>query len=122
MATRVSAAEVREIIEIDATLDIDSFILAANTMVTIICTDASLTVAQLKEIERWLSAHLVAIREPRAQSRKAGPFSEAYMFKVALGLKVTRYGQQAIWMDTSGALEQANKEDRISTQLKYVGI
>lgn len=121
MAVRVTATEVREIIEIDPDLDIDSFILAANLMVTAICTDSSLLDTQLKEIERWLSAHLIAIREPRAMSRKAGPFSESYATKLALGLKVTRYGQQALIMDTSGALEAAS-EHRDDAEIKYMGL
>lgn len=120
MAVRVTDTEVRAIIEIDATLDIDAFILAANLMVTALCTDTSLLATQLKEIERWLSAHLVAVREPRALSKKAGPFTEAYMSKVALGLDVTHYGQQAMLMDTSGALAQANKQGG-PVELKWLG-
>lgn len=120
MAARVSDIEVRMVIEIDASLDIDAFILAANLMVTALCTDSSLLATQLKEIERWLSAHLVAIREPMALSRKAGPFAESYMSKVALGLDVTHWGQQAMLMDTSGALAQANKQGG-TVELKWLG-
>lgn len=120
MAVRVTDAEVREIIEIDASLNIDAFITAANLLVTQVCTDSSLSVALLKEIERWVAAHFVAIREPKALSRKAGPFSETSMSKVGLGLKVTHWGQQAMILDTSGALAAAS-ESRIAADIEWVG-
>ena len=105
MAARVTSDEVKEIIEVDATItDITPFITAANLLVTKECTDSSLTTALLKEIERWLAAHFVAIRDARRSAEKAGSVGENFQYKLGLNLQVTTYGQQACMLDTSGAL------------------
>lgn len=102
---RVSSDEVKEIIEVDSTItDITPFITAANLLVTKECTASSLTAALLKEIERWLAAHFVAIRDMRRASEKAGTVGENFQHSLGLNLQVTMYGQQALMLDTSGAL------------------
>ena len=107
---RVTDAEVREIIEIDSSItDLTPFITPANLIVTKECTDSSLDAAQLKEIERWLAAHFVAIRDMRSAREQAGQVSIGYQWKLGLNLQVTMYGQQAIMLDTSGALANLNK-------------
>ena len=105
MAVRVTADEVKEIIEVDTSItDITPFITVANQLVTSQCTDSSLTVVILKEIERWLAAQFVAIRDMRRSSEKAGSVSENFQHSLGLNLQVTMYGQQACMLDTSGAL------------------
>lgn len=112
MATRVTAEEVEAIIEIDSGLVITPFITAANLLVTKVCTDASLSDELLKEIERWVSAHLVAIRQKDANLTMArvGPAAEGYLGKVDLHLDATLWGQQAQMLDTSGALATLSKK------------
>jgi hypothetical protein len=104
---RVTSAEVAAIIDYDTTgiTDITPFITAANLLVTQVCTDSSLGTDLLKEIERWLAAHFVAVRDPKLTSQSAGGASDSYETnKTGFGLKLTRYGQQAMALDTSGAL------------------
>jgi len=67
--------------------------------------------ARLKLIELWLSAHFVAIAEERGALTKSekGDSNEEYEIIVGTGLNMTRFGQQAIALDTSGLLaEQAS--------------
>jgi len=107
---RVTEAEVKEIIEVDTSItDISAFITAANQTVTTKCTDSSLTDAILKEIERWLAAHFVAIRDTRRSAEKAGSVGENFQYSLGLNLQVTMYGQQACMLDTSGALLAMSK-------------
>jgi len=110
MAVRVTEAEVEEIIDIDSSLSTTAFITAANALVTAVCVDSSLTTTLLKEIERWVSAHFIAMsKDPRAVKEKAGPISTDFGFKQEIGLKNTTYGQTAINLDISGALGQLAK-------------
>ena len=77
MANRVSDSEVKEII--DTTVTTTPFIDAANLIVTSKLADQELGDALLKEIERWLSAHLVAIRDPMIKKDKTGEAEVTYV-------------------------------------------
>ncbi len=63
---------------------------------------------RLELIERWLSAHFYAIFDPRSVMEKAGSVMQSIQSKVALGFNVTHYGQQAMRLDTQGALAVMN--------------
>ncbi len=105
MSARVTDAEVREIIDIDVSItNITPFITIANLLVTDKLSDSGLSVEMLKEIERWLSAHFVAIRDPRVKSESIGGISTSYRGTTGEGLKSTLYGQQVIMFDTTGTL------------------
>lgn len=105
MSVRVSTEEVKEIINTSIT-DCTPFIIAANTLINKFlsgCED--LSADQLKEIERWLAAHFVAIRDPQASSESTGSASASYQVaKAGDGLDSTSWGQMAKILDTSGIL------------------
>jgi len=114
MAVRTTRIAVAAIIEIDGTVitsddDMAPFIEVANSLVTDVCSDSSYTDAKLELIERWLSAHFYAIRDPRAVSEHAGPVGATFESRVDLGFNVTRYGQQAMRIDTAGGLAALDK-------------
>jgi hypothetical protein len=90
-------------------IDLTVHIRAANFLINEIIT-APLTTAHLKEIERWLSAHFVAVCDPRIDTEKAGPVSVKYLQKVGMNLYETTFGQQAVALDTSQALAQHQAE------------
>ena len=118
MAVRVTAAEVEQIIDLEsATTDamIEACVLAANLTVTAVCVDSALTDEQLKEIERWLSAHLIAHRDARLASEKIGDGADKYQHKIDLGLDNTMWGQTAQALDTSGALAKLKKGRKPAT-------
>lgn len=116
---RTTESAVQGIIEHDATIDLDPFIEVANALVTDVCTGSSYSSTKLELIERWLSAHFYAIRDPRAESEKAGSVGAKYFGKVGLNLSVTRYGQMAMVLDTAGNLAALSKrmEDGLSTSV-----
>ena len=109
MANRVTSAEVEEIIEVDSSVSLAPFITVANQLVTELCTDSGYVDARLLEIERWLSAHFVQIREQAVADEKAGTVSQSFQYKIDLLLNQTKYGQMAMLLDTAGNLAQLNK-------------
>jgi len=113
MSTRVTAAEVSAIIDTDVS-DLTPFITVANLLVNkLLSEDSSLSTDQLKEIERWLAAHFVAIRDPvvRAETTE-GTKVEYWLGTVdgASNLMMTPYGQMACALDTTGRLRSAGKK------------
>ena len=84
---------------------VNSYITAANRMVTDNLTNKGVATDTLTEIERWIAAHLIAVTQER-QSKKegaGGAFIE-YTGKYEEGLRMTSYGQMAISLDYSGTL------------------
>jgi hypothetical protein len=125
MAVRTTAALVAAIIEVDPSIDLDPFIFTASELVTEVCAIAGYTVERLELIERWLSAHFYAIRDPRTTNEKAGSVGASYESKVDLNLALTRYGQQAMLLDTQGGLAALNKSlaggGRIVASVAWLG-
>jgi len=116
MAVRVSDTEVKLVI--DTSLDdLTPFILVASQQVDRIAAVGTLGAAVLKEIERWLAAHFVAIRDKRTVSDKVGDSSHKYEGETGMGLDFTRYGQQAKLLDTTGTLSDVGKRKASMTYL-----
>ena len=117
---RVTEAEVRLIIEIDSTVsDLTPFITLASLLVSSKLESRGLSEGLLKEIERWLAAHFIAIRDPRSKSESVGDISVTYGGTTGEGLKATLYGQQAIAIDPSGTLERLNKQSAMIGVVDY---
>lgn len=107
MANRVTIDEVKSVIDtdlIDARITV--CIGTANNLVTSQCVGEGLSTDTLKEIERWLSAHFVAVVEPRIEREEADVVSASYVHSVDLYLAATVWGQQAMLLDTSGSLSE----------------
>jgi len=104
---RVTDDEVKEIIETSITTT--PFITVANLIVTERLANEGLGDSLLKEIERWLAAHLVAIRDQRPQNERIGDANITYQGRSGLGLDATQYGQQVKILDTSGKLANLGK-------------
>ena len=101
---RVTDADVKAIIETNID-DLTPHINAANLMVTRIVAPLISDEATLKEIERWLAAHFVAIHDPRLISRKVSDASDEYeSARKGQGLMATKYGQQVLALDPTGKL------------------
>jgi len=116
MAVRVTDDEVKEIIDTTLT-DLTPFILVASQQVDRISTAGTLGAAVLKEIERWLAAHAVAMRDKRTSKDSVLDSSHTYEGKTGTGLDFTRYGQQAKLLDTTGTLAKLSKQKAAMTYL-----
>jgi len=117
MTARVTTDEVKEIIDTSIS-DLTPFITVASQQVDRIDTAGGLSAAVLKEIERWLSAHFVAIRDARSTKDAIGDSSHTYEGKTGMGLEFTRYGQQAKMLDTTGTLAKLGLRRAATT---YIG-
>jgi len=106
---RVTGAEVLAIIDTELTaIEVAPFITVANIIVTNQLTGEH-SADLLKEIERWLAAHFVAIRDPRAKTEKTGDASTSYYGEAGKGFDHTPYGQQVLALDTTGILASLGK-------------
>ncbi len=103
---RVTSSEVKGLIT--TRFDVDPFIATATLLVDESLVGQGLSDVRLKTIELWLSAHFVAVAEERGAltGSEKGESSETYEIIVGTGLNMTRFGQQAISLDTSGVLAE----------------
>lgn len=109
MANRTTALEVKQILDTDLSDNIvKAFINTANIIVSdVLGSDTTLSANQLKEIEKWLTAHILsATREREAQKEEVGDGNVTYSGKTGMGLQATMYGQQVLMLDTTGKLAQ----------------
>jgi hypothetical protein len=102
----ITASEVKDII--DTTLAdsiIDSYIAGAVSMLDAAYAGKTVSVELRKEVERWVTAHLIAsTREQQLTEAKAGSASAKFQGKTGVDLQSTFYGQNAKILDTTGTL------------------
>jgi hypothetical protein len=109
---RVTATEVKAIMDNCILSDtvVGTFILASNKLVTKVFEESTLDADILKEIERYLTAHIIASTKDRMTSEeKLGDASVKYTGKWGEGLKSTSYGQMALLLDVEGLLLRLGK-------------
>jgi hypothetical protein len=105
MAVRVTATEVLEVLDGSTLTDaqVNPYITSANVMVNAALGTGTTDI--LKEIERWLAAHMITVtRERQAKSEGAGGANITYSEIFGEGLKSTNYGQMVLNLDTTGAM------------------
>lgn len=110
MAVRTTAEKVEAIIEVESGVDLTPFIEDANELVTECCLDSDYSAARLIRIETWLAAHFYAIYSPRLANENAGGVGQSIETSIGLGFNVTRYGQQAMRLDTAGNLAALDRK------------
>lgn len=102
----VTVDEVKNII--DTTLpdaDVTAFISTATAVLDEAYSGYTVSTALRKEVERWFTAHLIAsTREQQLTEAKAGSASAKFQGKTGMNLSSTFYGQNALIVDTTGAL------------------
>ncbi len=108
---RVTATEVKAIITTAlGDTAVEAFIDIANPMVTNTVT-CGLAATTLKEIERWLTAHLISITQERMTTEeKLGEAAVKYAGVYGEGLKATSYGQMVLMLDTCGGFANLGKK------------
>jgi hypothetical protein len=88
---------------------IEGYINSANVFVTA-TLGTTLTVAVLTEIEKWIAAHMITMtRERQSKEEDAGSAKIKWSGEWGKGLLFTSYGQMAVSMDTTGALNNIAK-------------
>lgn len=123
MAARVTYDEVMEIMD-NCTLSstvVETYINAANLFINSLfeitsddvssSSEAGETTDLYKEMERWLTAHMIASTRFRIASlEQVGDAKVEYIGKFGIGLDSTPYGQMLKVMDPTGALAAADKK------------
>lgn len=106
MALRTTAEDVKIIIDTSLEdTDITGYITAANNLINTALSGTTLGSDILAEIERWLTAHMIAsTRERMAKKEGAGGAEIEYTGVYGVGLNSTTYGQMAMQLDTTGEL------------------
>lgn len=108
MAARVTTAEVLEITQYDTTAGgvVATCILAANAMVDDQLLGSGHSETMLKYIELFLASHfsVLSIEKGPLASQTVGDATERYHDIYKAGLGATRFGQQAMLLDTTGTL------------------
>lgn len=118
---RVTTAEVKEIIDVDPSLtDLSPFITVANLLVDRYIYPEGVAESLLKEIERWLSAHFVAVRDRQPVSQSVAGVSADFGLSLGKGLTATIYGQQARILDPTGKLASIDKEEKFEAKLESI--
>lgn len=116
MAQRVYDNEVKEIV--DTVLDTQPFIETASLLVDEELVSSGHSAARLRQIELYLSAHFVTIRDPQFQQLRGEKQSVSFhLGDLGQGLKSTAYGQQVLLLDTSGILAQVGMATRASFEV-----
>ncbi len=125
MATaRVSSAEVKEVIQTDLT-DLTPFIRGANQIISDRLSGQNLSEDTLKEVERWLAAHLLASTNRdnsthNIKESKTGDAWEKYTENTSsTGIGSTPYGEMAKMLDPSNLLSVAGKRTARITTIDY---
>lgn len=112
--TRTSVDAVRDIIDVEELDDeeLQAFVEDANVVVNDRLDGTGLSTARKTLIEKWLAAHLAAMKDQRIRKATIGfstvEYEGASNSDDALGLQATRYGQQAVALDPSGQLDSYN--------------
>ena len=102
---RTTGVDVKKIFETDLTADdVEEFITISNLLITEVLGSSSLSSDTLKEIERWVTAHMASAWDQRLKTEKIGDSAVSYQFFQGKGLKSTDYGQRALMLDTTGLL------------------
>lgn len=106
MAYRVRDDEVKQILDTD--INTTPFIETANVFINdLLSTEISegtVSAAVLRQMELWLAAHFVSIRDKPVKSEKAGDGQVTYAVQEGKGLDATPYGQQVKAIDPTGKM------------------
>jgi len=111
---RVTATEVKEIMSGCTTSDaiVTVFITAATEVVDkVFSGDTVLGDTLLKEVERWLTAHMISCTPyfRATTDEKLGDASVKYAGKFTTGLDSTSYGQMVLTLDITGKMANLGK-------------
>jgi hypothetical protein len=111
----IVASDVRAIIDCPSSLDLTSFIATAQLIVDEDLVDSGLSADRKDQIVLYLAAHFVCLKVEMGGLRRDKLGDADQSFKQTgdrdTGYAYTRYGQQALILDSSGTLsaESANK-------------
>lgn len=124
MANRVLDADVKVLVEVETGVDTTPFINTAHLLVEEELLDAGMSESRLTEIERYLAAHFVVLAKERGGLIRyvVGESSESYhtIDSDLMGFNTTRFGQQAMALDSSEILLSIGSA-KLKAEFRVVG-
>lgn len=119
MALRARTEDVEKLVG-DTTSGVTLFIAQANVMVDDVLLSSGLAEPVLALIETYLAAHYatLSLEKGALAEQSMGEAKDKYHNIYKAGLNSTRFGQQAIVMDRTGALAAASAASEKSTTKK----
>jgi hypothetical protein len=118
----VTTADITAVI--DTNRNVQPFLDTASLIVSEDLQGKGLSSSRLDEITIYLAAHFVAITEEKGGLRreKTGDAEDAYVTptKVDSGLAMTRYGQQALILDSSGTLAKISAGSKLAARFEVL--
>jgi len=127
VATRVTQENVRALTGFPTTIDAAAVTEAANVFVDANLLAKGLTEPVLRQIELFLASHFLVLTVEKGSlaAETLGEGTDRLHDTYAAGLKSTRFGQQAILLDTTGTLalltDRAENPNRRSALFTVVG-
>lgn len=121
MSVRTTKTAVRYVIQTALADDaIDALIKQANLMVTRVVGNEGLAEDLLKDLETWLTAHLIAVgKERQPISEKVGDIWLTFEKTGMKGyLSSTSYGQTVLFLDTTGNFQKRSLKQASITAIK----
>jgi len=122
MAVRTTATEVKQLIEGCDTSDsiVSAMITSASAIVDqVFEDDEDIGDVLLEEIERWLTAHMLASSLWRtASDEEVGDGRVKYTGQWGMKLESTPYGQMVLTLDTTGKMAKMGKSGAMITAIE----
>lgn len=121
MSQRVTEAEVIAICGTGLSEEqVSPFLCSASSLVDDALADMGYTSNRLAEIELWLAAHFVAVRDPAVSREKIGETDVQYHGKSDMGLKFTPFGQQVLVLEYKGKFAEI-MNSKGPAEMKVIG-
>ena len=125
MALRANDSDVRDVADLDATINLLPFMRAANKIVDYVVTQDTgslLSTGLLKDIETFVAAHFVVCnRDKQYTSKSTGGASGSFQGQYAMRFESTDPGQTAMLLDVTGTLKMLNEARRPRIQVQWLG-
>ena len=108
---RTTEADVLEIMDNDLTeAQVSPFLVGANLLITAAFTSGNTSDSLLEEIEKWLTAHMIAMTIARTTAtEELGDAKVKYTGYWGKKLEATPYGQMVQVLDTEGLMGNLGK-------------
>lgn len=121
MSVRTTKTAVRYVIQTALEDDeIDAIIGQANGVVTRVLSGEALADSLLRDIETWLTAHLIAMsKERQPLSEKVGDIWLSFEKRSGNGfLEMTTFGQMVLFLDPTGSFQKSSMKKAAITAIK----
>lgn len=123
MPIRTVTDELIKLLKCPAGSEVQIFIASANVAVDSLLGSTTLSEPTLKLIETFLAAHFYTLANERGAlaAETVGDSTERYHNTYSKGFGSTRYGQQAMVLDTTGTLssESAKADSPVTKKAEF---